>query len=327
VAGSYTTAAIATFDFSGVAAYTTTGNFTAGNYTASLAGDEAHFDIDDDTGSYHIELSGTDYTGNEAGLVAAVNSQLATAGSNTTVSSGGAGTPLVLASGEFGPGSVAPTITYIGAHMAASGLTTGSSTAGSGGTSGPAGFSVDGNVVSLTSNTGNLAGLVSAVDGQLGANYIVSASGGGLKIESAVAGAAIPVAIGSFTGGGSAAFGTGATAVAGADGGGVPQTGFSLLDISTSLGAHNAILAMDAALSSVNSARGTLGAIQSRFESAVSNIHIQSENLSAARSRIVDADFASETASLTRGQILQQAGTAMLAQANSLPNNVLSLLR
>jgi flagellin len=59
----------------------------------------------------------------------------------------------------------------------------------------------------------------------------------------------------------------------------------------------------------------------------VSNIQIQSENLSAARSRIVDADFASETAALTRGQILQQAGTAMLAQANSLPNNVLSLLR
>jgi flagellin len=105
------------------------------------------------------------------------------------------------------------------------------------------------------------------------------------------------------------------------------QTGFANLDISTVEGANNAILAMDGALDTVNNARGTLGAVQSRFESAVSNIQIQSENLASARSRIVDADFASETASLTRGQILQQAGTAMLAQANSLPNNVLSLLR
>ena len=326
-AASYTTATIAAFDFSGVGAYTTTGNFTAGNYTASLPGNDAHFDVTDDSGTYHIELAGTDYTGNEAGLVQAANSQLAAAGSNTTLSSGGAGTPLVLTSGEFGAASVAPTISFIGPDMVSAGMTTGTSTAGSGGSFGPAGFSVDGNVVNLTSNAGSLAGLVSAVDGQLGSNYLVSASGGGLKIESAVAGSAIPVAIGSFTGKGAAVFGTGATAVAGSDGGGVSQTGFSSLDISTALGAQNAILAMDAALSSVNSARGTLGAIQSRFESAVSNIQIQSENLSAARSRIVDADFASETAALTRGQILQQAGTAMLAQANSLPNNVLSLLR
>lgn len=106
-----------------------------------------------------------------------------------------------------------------------------------------------------------------------------------------------------------------------------PQTGFTSLDISTVVGANNAMLAMDAALNSVNSDRATLGALQSRFESVVSSIQIQSENLSSARSRIVDTDFAAETASLTRGQILQQAGTAMLAQANSLPNNVLSLLR
>jgi len=66
--------------------------------------------------------------------------------------------------------------------------------------------------------------------------------------------------------------------------------------------------------------------LQSRFESVVANLSINSENLSAARSRIRDADFASETANLTRSQILQQAGTAMLAQANALPQNVLSLL-
>ena len=109
--------------------------------------------------------------------------------------------------------------------------------------------------------------------------------------------------------------------------GGTAQTGFATLDISTVTGANNAMLAMDAAINAVNSDRGTLGAVQSRFENAIGNIQVTTENLQGARSRIVDADFAAETSALTRGQILQQAGTAMLAQANSLPNNVLSLLR
>ena len=73
--------------------------------------------------------------------------------------------------------------------------------------------------------------------------------------------------------------------------------------------------------------RSTFGAIQNRFSSVVANLQTTSENLSASRSRIRDPDFASETANLTRGQILQKAGVAMLAQANALPNNVLSLLR
>ena len=84
---------------------------------------------------------------------------------------------------------------------------------------------------------------------------------------------------------------------------------------------------MDAALTAVNTARADLGAIQTRFESVVSNLAINSENTSAARGRIRDADFAAETAALTRNQILQQAGTAMLSQANQVPQNVLSLLR
>jgi flagellin len=103
-------------------------------------------------------------------------------------------------------------------------------------------------------------------------------------------------------------------------------TGFSTLDLSNVAGANVAIGSMDAALTEVNTARANLGALQSRFESVVANLSINSENLSAARSRIRDADFAAETANLTRSQILQQAGTAMLAQANALPQNVLSLL-
>ena len=77
----------------------------------------------------------------------------------------------------------------------------------------------------------------------------------------------------------------------------------------------------------MNSARADLGALQSRFENTTANIDIQTENLSAARGRIVDTDFAKETANLSRTQILQQAGTAMVAQANQLPQQVLSLLR
>ena len=99
------------------------------------------------------------------------------------------------------------------------------------------------------------------------------------------------------------------------------------LDISTFDGAQLAIKIADAALSNVNSQRAQLGALQSRFSSAISNLASSTENLSASKSRITDTDFASETANMTRGQILQQAGTSMLAQANSLPNGVLSLLR
>ena len=96
---------------------------------------------------------------------------------------------------------------------------------------------------------------------------------------------------------------------------------------STAATALTAISAIDAALNSINSTRATMGAAQSRFESVISNLQIASENQAAARSRIMDADFAAETAALTRSQVLQQAGTAMLSQANSIPNNVLSLLR
>jgi flagellin len=96
---------------------------------------------------------------------------------------------------------------------------------------------------------------------------------------------------------------------------------------STGANAQNAISVIDAALAQINSSRADLGAVQNRFGSAIANLATTAENLSASRSRIQDADFAAESAGMTRNQILQQAGTAMLAQANSLPQNVLSLLR
>lgn len=101
-------------------------------------------------------------------------------------------------------------------------------------------------------------------------------------------------------------------------------TGSNVLDVNA---ANNMIQSIDSALTSVSTLRSTFGAIQNRFESTIANLSATTENLTASRSRIQDADFAAETAALTRGQILQQAGVAMLAQANALPNNVLSLLR
>jgi flagellin len=98
-------------------------------------------------------------------------------------------------------------------------------------------------------------------------------------------------------------------------------------DISTVTGANAAITSIDNALTTINSSRAALGAVQNRFESVVSSIATTSENLSAARSRIQDTDFAAETAELTRTQILQQAGMAMLSQANAAPQSVLSLLQ
>ncbi len=99
------------------------------------------------------------------------------------------------------------------------------------------------------------------------------------------------------------------------------------VDISTVDGAQYAIGVMDSALKEVNSARADLGAVQNRFSSVVNNLRSSAENLSASRSRIQDADFAAETANLSRAQVLQQAGTAMVAQANQLPQGVLALLR
>jgi flagellin len=104
-------------------------------------------------------------------------------------------------------------------------------------------------------------------------------------------------------------------------------TAVGAIDISTVGGANAALSSIDAALATVSSSRASLGAVQNRFSSTITSLQTTSENLSAARSRIQDADFAQETANLSRAQVLQQAGTAMVAQANQLPQQVLTLLR
>ena len=99
------------------------------------------------------------------------------------------------------------------------------------------------------------------------------------------------------------------------------------VNISTREGADQALVAIDYAINQINDFRSELGAVQNRFESTIANLSTSVENLSAANSRIVDADFASETAALAKSQVLQQAGISVLAQANARPQQVLSLLQ
>ena len=114
------------------------------------------------------------------------------------------------------------------------------------------------------------------------------------------------------------------TAVMGSGGTAAPAS-----SLNTAVAANNTAIigALDNAISAVNDRRASLGALQSRFENTISYLRTASENQSAARGRIMDADFAAETANLSRTQILQQAGTAMIAQANQLPQSVLKLLQ
>ncbi|WP_295851795.1 flagellin, partial [uncultured Xylophilus sp.] len=136
------------------------------------------------------------------------------------------------------------------------------------------------------------------------------------------AGTAQTVTLSGFTSGNSGFSLTTTSAATGTD-----TTGIDNVSVSTQADAWTAIKKIDSAINQVNSSRATLGAVQSRFENAIDTIDVQSENISASRGRIVDADFAKETANLSRAQILQQAGTAMVAQANQLPQSVLSLLK
>jgi flagellin len=157
---------------------------------------------------------------------------------------------------------------------------------------------------------------INAISNTTGVNAFIDSTTNQITLSSA---AAITV-----LGGGTGVTATGLTNATTAT---ATTAGLGSLDVSTFAGAQLAIKQVDSALGQINTARATLGAVQSRFTSVVSNLQTTSENLSASRSRIQDTDFAAETASLTKNQILQQAGTAMLAQANSLPNNVLSLLK
>jgi flagellin len=213
-------------------------------------------------------------------------------------------------------------------------------------------ITINGVAVSVTSTTNagtNRTGAVSAINAQSAVTGVIATDTGSGVSLAAADGRNITTSFGTVTAtqfGMAAAGTTGATlnvsyqAPAGTTGDvvfggafastttiGANGTAIGAIDVSSAAGAQTALTSIDSALASINSSRASLGAIQNRFTSVVSSLQTSAENLSASRSRIQDTDFASETASLTRGQILQQAGTAMLAQANSLPNGVLALLR
>lgn len=178
--------------------------------------------------------------------------------------------------------------------------------------------SLNGNDITLTAADGRDIDITEAGTGFTGGTDGISVTGG--DFADALRGTIQVSATASIQVGGTAA-NVGLSAAIALDVNGVDD-----IDISTAAGAQEAIKRVDSALTSVNSTRASLGAIQNRLESTINSLATSSENLSAARSRILDADFAAETAALTRGQILQQAGTSILSQANSLPQNVLSLL-
>ncbi|MCM5551041.1 flagellin, partial [Xanthomonas hortorum pv. pelargonii] len=148
---------------------------------------------------------------------------------------------------------------------------------------------------------------------------------GNVKLESLKAGQDFTSLSGGTSGAAGITAGAGIQTASAASGSAAST--LSSLDISTFSGAQKALEIVDKALTSVNSSRADMGAVQNRFTSTIANLAATSENLTASRSRIADTDYAKTTAELTRTQILQQAGTAMLAQAKSVPQNVLSLLQ
>ena len=234
--------------------------------------------------------------------------------------------------------------------------------ASTGTAAGTATYTINGVAISLAGIDGaaglasNRATAVAAINAQSAATGVVASdNGSGIALQ-AVDGRNVSLAYtaGTFTASTAADFGLSATALTGgtvnvdyvaptgvtgnvaftqtggfANSTAIAATGTAVgaIDISSVGGANAALSSIDAALQTVNSSRAALGAVQNRFSSTIENLQTTTENLSASRSRIQDADFAMETANLSRAQVLQQAGTAMIAQANQLPQQVLQLLR
>jgi flagellin len=153
-------------------------------------------------------------------------------------------------------------------------------------------------------------------------NATVDSETGGLVVTSKTGNAAAIAVTGGLT-----AAGTNAAAGAGSGGFSAIDLGINGVDLTSKSGANAAIGSIDAAIKAVSTSRADLGALQNRFEHTIKNLNVSVENLSASESRIRDTDMASEMVNFTRAQILSQAGTAMLAQANQIPQSVLSLLR
>jgi flagellin len=299
-----------------------TGITAAGQFTVAVNGGTA-VDIFSASGGTAIggsakQLAAAVNASNITGLTATANATTATGTYASTITADGTavltlnGTAINIGLTTAGAGStnVNAAMTAINNNSAATGVSAELLTGNILKLTAADGRNIEASFAAGTATTSALA--------EIGLGGVAATTWGSYDLEYAGQGSVV-VAGGAAAGVKGVADGTTASAATG--------VAVSQIDISSVEGAQKALAALDSALTSINSSRASLGAMQNRFTSVVSSLQTSAENLSASRSRIEDADFAAETASLTRGQILQQAGTAMLAQANSLPNNVLSLLR
>ncbi len=280
-----------------------------------------------------------------------------TAGAGSTVALGSVAVDAKAISNAINSGNVAGLTATANATSVAAGT---SATAGT--VDGTATYTINGIAISISgvmgasALAGNRANAVAAINAQSAATGVTASdTGAGVGLAAADGrNVSLVYAAGTFTTSAATDFGLSAVALTGstvnvtyaaptgvsgnlvftqasgfASSTAIASTGTAVgaVDISSVAGANAALTSIDAALATVSSSRASLGAIQNRFSSTISNLQTTNENLTASRSRIQDADFAMETANLSRAQVLQQAGTAMIAQANQLPNQVLTLLR
>ncbi|MFA6230062.1 MAG: flagellin [Rhodanobacter sp.] len=310
--------------FSGTAATTGTGGSTAGGTAASLTYTTGTNDS--------LTIGGTTITlnasyANTAALVSDINTKLGASGLSVSANAGG-----VLTAADSTIGSAAPAVSGT-ASAAAFGTTT--ATAGTAATAATAapdlateGLSINGHAVDLT-GAKSLQDISDAINASniSGVSAAVSADGKGINLYSSdtTQGLTIADTKGNVIGANAKNDNTAATYAVGD----VAAVGGSLASgtVGTVDGANDLISRIDVALNTVSNLNSTLGAIQNRFESTISTLGAQKNNLSSSQSTIQDADFAAETANLSKANILQQAGISVLAQANSQPQQVLKLLQ
>jgi flagellin len=315
-------------------------------------------------GQYSLTADGT-ITGNVVGASATVNGvTAAVAGTGFTISVGGTATSAITYAANSGADAIATAINSAGGSLGLTATASNSATISALSGAGTVTFTLNGQAVSaVVSDQNDLGSVVSAINGVAGttgvtatytsnsskASITLSTTDGrniGLGAFASTGGATESVSFGGTTlteGGTIAGIKTGTIALSSAKtistanasaevfvAAGTNNASFASLaagDVTTVANASSMLSVVDAALASVSSSRAQLGAYQNRFQSAIASIQTTAENLTASRSRIQDTDFAAETANLTRAQILQQAGTAMVAQANALPQQVLTLLQ
>lgn len=294
---------------------TTAAEFTGATGSAGTQTSNLVFDVDGET----VTLN-ADYTGDQAGMITALQSAVdglsGGAGVYTVAADGAAGFSITSAVAGATPATVVDNFQATSVTGASGGTSVAGADAVAALTVDVAGdFSIaigDADPVAVADGTYTSADdFVAAINTALGSNGSATLNDDGtISIN---AGEAI-----AFTGGLEATLGFTDAAVSG---------NLSTANVTTVAASNDMIRRVDSALTAISDRRSDFGAIQNRFESTITNLQTISENLSASRGRILDADFAAETANLTKAQILQQAGTAILAQANALPQAALSLLQ